>query len=291
MNAEPLIFISHAGSDHEQAQTIANALKNCHISVIMDSLELVTGSNFVDFINAALDSADYCLLLWSRAAEQREFVKAEWHAAFAKEVNLHRIFLLVGRLEDHSVPVLLQPRIYIDFFPTIEPGIAKLVSTWKKDRYANATLKKLVLPPLDPTIALGNAVSPLVELYCSSELFDCVFPIPADLNKPAGLLLHYVIEKLQLPANLALPNEVLGMKLSYQLLYDGKALDRQQTLHSHGISAGAILNLEITTEVFSRVAATSVSKSGRRRYRGGSSLEQEELLKVLADRGLRSNVL
>lgn len=279
----PLIFISHAGADRETAEIVAARLKAENISVLLDSTDLAPGSDFVEFMDSALCRADYCLLLWSREAEGRAFVKAEWQAAFAREAHMRRIFLLIGRLEDHPVPPLLLSRLHIDLFPSVEPGVARLIRLWRDDRHAAAVLGKEVLPALN-----GDAQYEGAEIYVSSELFDCVVPLRAALDKPAGLLLDAVIAKLSLPRRIGV-NDRIGMEFTYNLLHEGRVLERRQTLAKQGMTEGSVLSLEVVAKDFASVPAVLTSSSGHRRFRN-SNLAHQMFLEALAEAGLRRGV-
>ncbi len=101
ITSSPTLFVSHAGRDLAIAQGIARSLSLEGLNVIIDAVEVLAGSDFIDFMDQAMRRADYCLLLSSKEAESRYYVALEWHAALAKEAALRRIFLIVGRLEDY----------------------------------------------------------------------------------------------------------------------------------------------------------------------------------------------
>jgi hypothetical protein len=88
----------------------------------------------------ALSRSDYCLLLWSRTAAQRSWVKIEWEAALYRTVEESRHFLVIGRLEPWPLPVLLRPRLLIELFPELRPGVDELIDIWRKDSVAQGAL-------------------------------------------------------------------------------------------------------------------------------------------------------
>jgi hypothetical protein len=290
----PLIFISHASTEKDRAKKVAELLKAAGIEAMHDAADLRPGASFVNFMENALCRADYCLLLWSREAARQHFVRTEWEAAFAREQECRRVFLVVARLDDHPPPRLLRPRLYVDLFPSLEKGVEQLVRLWRDDARTTDALGRLVLPPTSPAgsggTPAGSVAGAVAEVYVTSELFDCVLPLPADLNAPAGVLLEETVARLRLPRRLAV-NDRLGLDLTYRLLReDGRTLARTQSSREQGVAARSVLFLEVTVEEFATVPATSGPPPGRRTYRHGAPAARyaEVLAAALAEVGLRS---
>jgi hypothetical protein len=280
---DPVIFLSHSGTDSARAQLVGRLLEDSGVRVMLDLTHLEAAGSFVEFMETGLQQADYFLLLWSRSAEQRHWVRAEWQAAFAREANVNRVFVLVGRLEEHPVPVLLQPRRWIDLFPRVEDGLLELASMWKDDRSVASQYRKDVLPPLSADPPSANAAPARDEVYVTSELFDCTIPVPADLEAPAGLLLDYVINRLQLPRQISVLGAV-GLDLSYRLTSGGAPLDRALSAGAQGLRSRSALSLEVTTREFAR---TAPQEEGRQRVYRAIDPRHQQLLARLASVGLR----
>jgi hypothetical protein len=58
------VFVSHAGVDSPRVSPIASALWREGLQVRLDRDELRLGVSFVSFMEDALKTSDYCLLLW-----------------------------------------------------------------------------------------------------------------------------------------------------------------------------------------------------------------------------------
>lgn len=294
----PLIFISHSGSEGEHANAVASQLEAAGIRTIVD-LDMAPGDDFVAFIDEALSKSDYCLLLWSQAAANRPYVLAEYRAAFARETVQRRIFLLVGRLDDHPTPPLLSTRVYVDLFPRLEDGVRRLVEFWSRDLAATQRVRKPVVPApwrsgdcLAPDLAAQIRCDVSLEstdhgeVYVTSELFDCMLPFAARFDQPAGALLERVRSRLDLPAAVPIrPN--LGVTLSCALLNDVRRLDRTRSLGAQGVVTGSVLTLELTLAPFAGVEPVR-SEGGRQVFRGNAP-RNDPVLELLVQRGLRSS--
>lgn len=282
--SDPLVFVSHSGTDSTRAERVGRFLEDAGVRVVLDVAQLDAAGNFVAFMENGLQQADYFLLLWSREAEQRHWVRAEWQAAFAREAQVNRVFVLVCRLEEYPVPLLLQPRRWIDLFPQMDNGLQALSSLWNDDRSVASRFRKDVLPPVTPEgPAAGPPAAPGDEVYVTSELFDCTIPVPANLDAPAGMLLDYVVNRLQLPRQISVLGAV-GLDLSYRLTLGDAPLDRGRPGRSQGLQNHSALSLEVATQEFSRTAAR---EEGRQRVYRAIDPRHQQLLTHLASVGLR----
>src|ERR1700681_1093949 len=131
-----IVFISHAGADSAKAAAVAELLNRAGIEVRFDRQELRLGDSFLSFMESALSTADYCLLLWSKFAAGTPWVQLEWEAALYRSVQQKRSFLVLALLEEAPVPVLLGPRLRINLFPDLQTGVADIVIAWRADRAA-----------------------------------------------------------------------------------------------------------------------------------------------------------
>jgi hypothetical protein len=84
----PQVFISFAGTDRAMADRLRRDLQERDIEVS----DFPLGQNLVLDINQKLAQSDYFVLLWSQAAVDRQWVSAEWSAAFAHELLERRSF-------------------------------------------------------------------------------------------------------------------------------------------------------------------------------------------------------
>jgi TIR domain len=241
------VFISHAGGDSPRAAEVARALEIADIRTRLDRAELTLGASFLTFMNQALTTSDYCLLLWSARAAATPWVQMEWEAALYRTVREKRSFLVVGRLEDTNVPPLLEPRLRVDLFPALEPGVSALVSAWRSDRAAEQQTGKPVAAASTGTQPPGDRPH---TLYLDSEQFRMTTPISVSLDEPAGAVLDRVVASLGLPQELS-HGGMLGVRFSYQLIAGDQVLARAKPLAMQGVKDGQVLTLQTTMAPFS----------------------------------------
>jgi len=282
------VFISHAGPDRALAASVASLLEARGIVPLLDRAMIDAGDDFLAFMESALGRARYCLLLWSGDAARSEWVGLEWRAALVRSVQEHRAFLVVGRLEALPLPNLLAPRLWVDLFPDLEPGVQTFADAWRADRAAEAVSGR-------PVVAAGPPPEPAgAPLYLTSELFAFTRPIRANLSEPAGVLLDRALAELGLPRQLSYDGRV-GVRFEYTLAHGDEPLERARALAAQGIEPGAVLGLRASLQPYA--AATPASGAlGQAVFReraapvGPAALERRAwraLERALAVAGLR----
>jgi hypothetical protein len=231
------IFLSHAGSESDIAQRVADRLNAEGLEPVLDRERLSAGLSFIAFMENALATSDFCLLLWSAAAATRKWVEQEWQSALHRSVEEARAFLTVGRVDDHPLPALLRPRLYVELHPQLDPGLAQLVDAWRGDRAAEERSQKPVasMPLSSPAPHAGETV------YVTSELFGITLPWRADLEAPAGMLLDAVRQAASLPVQIADPSGRTGIRYEYSLMLDDQPIERSKPLSVQGVRAKSVL--------------------------------------------------
>jgi hypothetical protein len=267
------VFISHAGADAKRAAEVAGILTQSDIKTRFDRGELTFGDSFLAFMNQALNTSDYCLLLWSQQASATPWVELEWEAALYRSVREKRSFLVIGRLEEVDVPALLAPRLRIDLFPALHPGMTALVNTWRADRAAETDSGKPVGAPWTENLP---QIEGAATVYIDSEQFSMTAPMSVKLEEPAGALLDRVVASFGLPRELSYSGK-LGVRFSYQLFDKWSVLERTRSLAEQGITAGRVLTLETTMTSFSTSAPVQGQLSPAV-FRGGPSADQTAAL-------------
>lgn len=265
--AELQVFISHAGTDSSQAAAVAQALEGAGLGVSLDRRALEPGDTFIAFMEEALTESDYCLLLWSRAAAEREWVKVEWQAALYRTVKEARRFLLVGRLEDHALPKLLAPRLFVDLFPAVTPGIDRVIAMCRQDLDTAAATARPVGQPARAQLtedAGGDTI------YITSKLFQITVPVRVLLDAPVGVCLDRFVTDLRLPRKLD-HQGLVGTRYDYNLLRGEERLARDVPFSAQGVGQATVLTLETEVTPFAAAAPVAGSVSSVR-YR--SSDEQ-----------------
>jgi hypothetical protein len=241
------VFISHAGADSSKAAAVAELLTQAEIVVIFDRKELQLGDSFLTFMESALSSSDYCLLLWSYSAANTPWVRMEWEAALSRSVQEKRSFLAVGRLEEAPVPVLLGPRLRIDLFPNFQPGVGQIVETWRADRDAEKETQR----PVASVAATPNPEHSSATIYITSEYFGITVPLDANLETPAGVYLDRILSDFNLPRTFDFEGRA-GVRYGYRLMNRKLPLERAIPLASQGVKNRSILWLETTITPYSQ---------------------------------------
>ena len=274
------IFISHAGADWERVEEISRQLRDHQLQVRLDREELKQGDSFLSFMESALSSCDYCLLLWSAAAARSKWVRVEWEAAFHRTIEHSQRFLVIGRLEDHPIPELLRPRLRVDLFPEVATGINSLVEMWRHDQAASIESAR---PVLNPSIAIQDDPAG-TAVYISSKSWDKTFPLRVNMHLPVALILDQITSMLGLPHQLDYAGK-MGVRFHYELVHQDKTLKQDLSPDSQGIEANYFLWLQTTMELFGSTQPVQGS-FGSVTLRGNEELD----LKIAAEHHLQSHL-
>ena len=277
------VFISHAGSDSARAKEVALTLEQAGIGVMFDRDVNRPGDNFLHFMETALTECDYCLLLWSKAAAEREWVRLEWEAALYRTIKEARRFLITGRLENHPLPTLLMPRLFVEFFPSLQPGIDEFIAMCSKDRAAAASSGK---PVRQTTVEVDEDQSG-ETIYVTSELFQLTMPLKVSMDAPAGVFVDRLVSDLGLPRQQDYQG-VIGVRYEYKLVCQNQLLARDLSLKSQGIRTDSVLVLQVETKPFAARAPVEGAMTTAI-FRGESDEDEAEALRE-ARRALKAAV-
>lgn len=273
------VFISHAGPDSAVALEVAKELEAKGLEVRIDREQLRQGDRFLQFMEQALSGCDYCLLLWSDAAAKGKWVTVEWEAALYRAVQESRRFLLIGRLDVRPLPELLGPRLRVNLFPALYPGLTELLALWREDVAAEQASGRPV----------ANGRKALREdeagetVYLTSELFGLTQPLKLDLDVPSGVHLDRVVAELGLPRRLD-HQGVMGVNYEYRFACDEAPLARAKSLAAQGVGAGAVLWLEVEMKPFA-VGEAVAGELGRATFRGDESASRRPLIEAVKAAG------
>ena len=258
--AKGQVFISHAGPDAPQATAVAQALERGGLRVSLDRKTLEPGDVFLAFMEQALTEADYCLLLWSRAAAEREWVQVEWQAALYRTVKEARRFLLVGRLDEHQLPTLLAPRLHVNLFPNLTPGIDRVIVMCRQDREAAV---ESALPVGQPARARLTEEPDGETIYISSRLFQLTVPVRVALDAPVGMCIDRLVTDLPLPQQLD-HQGIFGFRCLYHLLRGQERLSRDRPFRAQAVGPSTVVTLEMELRPFAADAPVEGSLSSAR---------------------------
>jgi TIR domain len=257
------IFLSHASSETEQASKVADLLKQAGLEPVIDNHEIRAGDSFISFMDQAIINCDYCLLLWSRAASKGRWVTEEWQSAYYRSVTTNQSFLVIGRLEELDPPPMLRPRSWIELFPTLDPGIEKLVALWRYDEAAAEASNRPVCPPRRPLPAASSGKT----VYISSKVFGKTFPLEVDFESPTAAVTDRIILYLDAPRRQD-HKGMLGCRYEYSLSDGRETLDAARSLKAQNIAEKSLLWLEVEITPFAAGENVGHNSTGAI-FRGG----------------------
>ena len=121
------VFLCHATRDKSFVLRIAKELERFDIRVWLDEREIRVGDSLREKIEEGLDNADYVVIALSKHSLSRPWVKKEINAAFSKEISIESKVILPAILDDVSIPLLLQDKVYADFNSSFQKGMQDLL--------------------------------------------------------------------------------------------------------------------------------------------------------------------
>ncbi|GGU51276.1 TIR domain-containing protein [Lentzea flava] len=217
LETRPEVFLSFAGKDRPHAEQLRADLEARNINAYLDENELAPGTNVVGAINDALATSDYYVLLWSANTPQREWVTAEWTAAFNLEMTRRRAFLFIVRLDEEPLPPLLSPRKHIDLVEAAD----RLVATWRADRRSELPVFPQPVPPTPD--------GPTVAISVRSHDLGVTHVVMTPLHLTGAELYRTVFQALRLPAEQATFDGAIGMRFSYELFQQNEPIPDDQS--------------------------------------------------------------
>lgn len=240
------VFISHASADLPTVENVVNGLTVAGIEVLFDRQELRLGDSFLTFMENGMAVADYCLLLWSRSAAATEWVRLEWEAALYRSISEKRSFLMTGRLEDVSLPALVAPRLCVDLFPNLRPGLDQIVESWQADRHVEKQTCRQVANVTFPQSTASNCST----VYVTSEAFGVTVPLKTNLDEPVGMYLDRIVTSFNLPKMWDYQGRI-GVRFGYRLMNGDEPLNRALSLKAQRVQEKTVLWLETTMTPYS----------------------------------------
>ncbi|MCK4798293.1 MAG: toll/interleukin-1 receptor domain-containing protein [Spirochaetes bacterium] len=126
------IFLCHSHEDKKFVRKLAVDLKKNGIKVWIDEAEILVGDNAIKKIGEGIKSSDYLGVVISEASVKSNWVQNELSIALTTEIakNEDKVLpLLIGKIEDSSIPTELIHKLYADF---------------RKEEDYNSSLKKIL---------------------------------------------------------------------------------------------------------------------------------------------------
>ncbi|ANZ38065.1 hypothetical protein BBK82_20370 [Lentzea guizhouensis] len=209
LDISPKVFLSFAAKDRPQADSLQSDLDSRNVTTFLNELTDTP-------VDPAIASSDYYVLLWSSHTPSREWATPHWTADFAAELTRRRAFLFIVRLDEEPLP-LLAPRKHFDHVDAAE----RLVTTWRADRKSALP----VFPQPRPPVPDG----PTVAVPVRSHDLGITHVVMAPLHLTGESLHGAVHHALQLPEQQVGFDGSISMRFSYQLLHQGKPIERDES--------------------------------------------------------------
>jgi hypothetical protein len=257
----PLIFLSFAGNDRRRAEELRNHLDALGFDAFVDEHCIEPGENLLIAINKALTRSSFCVLLWSRHAQNRPWVEVEWTAALSRDldepsgddalsrgVTEKRSFLFIVRLDETELPLLLATRRYLDASSDgqLDKAAAELVRTWRRDR----ELDTPVLPAPNPIAMDRSGNGGLIELYVRNRALSVSHVLTVPSTADGSELFDRVHKALDLRDSESKFNGIVSLRVAYELKYRDKEL-LDEPLTDLGIRDGDTIDLVMHGEFVS----------------------------------------
>jgi hypothetical protein len=135
--AQPQVFLAHVKEDQPKALRLHDELTEAGFSPWVDVRKLLPGQNWARAIEAAIDTSDFFVALFSaKSVRKRGGFQSEIRYALdcARQVPFDQIFIVPVRLDDCVVPRAVQAEFqWLDFFPDWERGLALLKSMMRRE--------------------------------------------------------------------------------------------------------------------------------------------------------------
>jgi hypothetical protein len=101
------VFISHNSRDKAQARLLATLLTQQGVNVWFDEWNIRPGDSLTGGIEEGLGNADVFVLLWSRGAQQSNWVGTEMRAYIRQRVDNDGLRIVPLMLDDTPLPILV----------------------------------------------------------------------------------------------------------------------------------------------------------------------------------------
>ena len=126
------VFISYSSKDKSFVERLSQKLVDNRIGVWLDKWEMKPGDSLIDKIQNALEDSSYLLVVLSKHYVQSEWCRKEQNAGLVKEINSKKVVVIPILLEDCSIPIFLQEKVYADFRESFDDGFIKLFKSLSK---------------------------------------------------------------------------------------------------------------------------------------------------------------
>ncbi len=121
------VFISHRGSDVQEAERLADEIRNAGHQVWLDKWNISVGDSIVERMNEGLEGATYVVVCYSSAGVTSPWMSREWMSALARQLNGYGVKLLPVLLTGGEPPAILADIKYADLVKNRSQGVSELL--------------------------------------------------------------------------------------------------------------------------------------------------------------------
>lgn len=122
------VFICHAGEDKDFARKLSSDLKAVGIDVWIDEWKIKVGDSITGRIDNALTECDCVVVVLSESMLNKPWPMREFKSALMRQASGDGSFILPAKIDDSSLPALIQDIAYADFRDDYDGGLESLIT-------------------------------------------------------------------------------------------------------------------------------------------------------------------
>lgn len=121
------VFISHRGSDAQQAEQLAIEIRNAGHQVWLDAWKIELGDSIIKRMDEGLEGATYVVVCYSSSGITAPWMSREWMSTLARQLDGRGVKLLPVLLTGGEPPAILADIKYADLVKNWQQGISQLL--------------------------------------------------------------------------------------------------------------------------------------------------------------------
>jgi hypothetical protein len=121
------VFISHRKTDDQEAERLADQIRNAGHQVWLDEWNIGLGDSIVEKMNEGLEGATYVVVCYSSSGVTSAWMGREWYSALSRQLNGAGVKLLPVRLTEGEPPAILADLRYADLVKDWSKGVTELL--------------------------------------------------------------------------------------------------------------------------------------------------------------------
>jgi hypothetical protein len=124
----PSIFLSHTSIDKPFVEKLAYDLRKVGVNVWFDKWEIKVGDSITWKIEEGIRENEFLGIVLSQEALKSEWVRSELGAAWVRQMQTKKVFVLPVLYRDCDIPLFLADRKYADFRNDYQSGFEELAA-------------------------------------------------------------------------------------------------------------------------------------------------------------------